>query len=509
MVRVHALWLAALVLVAAVGLALAPGALRDAPAATSTPHTALATGHARNGAGSASAAGTPDVAISDPAPAGQTGYAETTVAIDPTNPARMVAAAMDFSRDSSLAVPAKIPGVRVWSSADGGLTWADRGLVPFVGRAARPSSCQDAYAADPALTFDRSGNVYLAYLSYGCPEGRVIALVSSSDGGATWSAPSVALVSGDKHFRGYRDSMDREWLAYDPADGGLVMTWSAFLYGPDGYLVGYPIMTARSFDGGRSWGDLALVGADATDRSVGASPQVAPDGTIYVAYPVDKPMQVTEARCPDVQVADYVHPQAQRMMLAVSTDGGRSYQRHVVGSVCPMDHLAADHPFASGGAWFSQAAVAHDPDTGALFVAWTDRALAGPVAVVMRSTDGGATWTRVHEEGGLGTSGLLPQIVAREGRVALLTLRESSVGPYDAALTLSDDGGSTWADPLALNDAALCSCWTQVKSPHRATVQFGHYLGLDAQGGRLAATWMDNRDPLAPQGIHGRVLAWP
>lgn len=506
MARALAFSFAAVVLVAALAYALAPSVeppARPAPGAPDAPVARAANGGELAWDG-------PDALVTRPPASGQSGYAETTVALDPANPSHVVMAAMDFARDAAAVPASKDPSVHVWTSDDGGATWADRGRAPFVGRHGQPLTCADPYTADPSLAYDGAGEVHLAYLSYGCSDAKVVAVVHSADGGATWGPASIALVSGDKHVPGLHDSMDREWIAYDPQDGGLVMTWTAFLYDAQGYLVGYPILSARSHDAGRTWGEIRQVGADFTDRSVGANVRVAPDGTLVVAYPVNKPMAAdpNEIRCPDVQVGDYAHLQAQRMMVAVSTDGGRSYARHDAGPVCPLDHLAVDHPFANGGAWYSHPGLALDPATGAIYVAWSDRTPTGPQTLVKRSDDGGSTWTLVHASGSPGVAAFLPQMVANGSRVVLFTLRETSAGLYDAAVESSDDAGASWSAPRALNDAPMCSCFDSLKGPARSGVQFGHYVGLDAKGGRIVATWMDNRDPLAPQTIHARAGAW-
>ncbi|HUR68567.1 MAG TPA: sialidase family protein, partial [Candidatus Thermoplasmatota archaeon] len=162
-------------------------------------------------------------------------------------------------------------------------------------------------------------------------------------------------------------------------------------------------------------------------------------------------------------------------------------------------------PFSSGGAWLSQAALALDPDSGALFVAWADRSVPSPTAVVMRSTDEAQTWEQVHVAGAPGFAYLLPTMVARGGQVVLLSLREHSSGLFDAAVDVSGDGGATWADPDALNSAPLCTCFLQLRTPQRSGGMFGHYVGLDAQAGAIAAAWMDDRDAVKPQGVYARV----
>ena len=112
----------------------------------------------------------------------QTGYqGEVTIAIDPTNTNRMF-----VSSNLSTA------GMFAAYSTDGGTTWTSRTIAAVAGNAeGLPVAC-----CDPIATFDRFGNLYLAYLT-NSPINVVVAL--STNGGQTFSGTTL---SGGSHILG-------------------------------------------------------------------------------------------------------------------------------------------------------------------------------------------------------------------------------------------------------------------------------------------------------------------
>ncbi len=111
----------------------------------------------------------------------QTGYqGEATIAIDPTNPNRMFAS-------SNLSTA----GMFAAYSTDGGTTWTSRTIAAAGNTESLPVSC-----CDPIATFDKFGNLYLAYLT-NSPISVVVAL--STNGGQTFSGTTL---SGGSHILG-------------------------------------------------------------------------------------------------------------------------------------------------------------------------------------------------------------------------------------------------------------------------------------------------------------------
>lgn len=119
---------------------------------------------------------------------------ESSIAIDPKHPNRIVAASKKFTN------PATYEFTLATSySTDAGVTWSPSGKLDIMGWVG---------ISDPALAWDDAGNVYLIALPFqGDAEDIVgIAAYKSTDGGKTWGKPQLIHASaGD----------DKQWAAGD------------------------------------------------------------------------------------------------------------------------------------------------------------------------------------------------------------------------------------------------------------------------------------------------------
>lgn len=418
---------------------------------------------------------------------------EVSVAIDPTEPSRMLAGAMDYDR---IVDPACCWGMSIHTSSDGGATWTDRGNVVLMGNDA-PFGCADAVGADPSVLFDRNGVAYYAYLSYaagfthaqGCPPDWTLAVTTSRDGGATWDTPVVVA-------RAYADGScapDRDALAYDPSSDRVYLAWASL--GCAGFAPA--IAMASSPDQGRTW--TAPVGLNESDAesAYGVSARVGPDGTVYAAYY----RRAAFAGCPYLIGTTDGELSSAEAVVAISRDHGATWIRRVVGAICDDEYQTPDQPWAMvGGADFSWPNLAVDPATGLVGVAWAHRDYPFPTIHVTASSDGGETWSSHAAVGDLGRGAHMPALAAAGGVLRLLYMSINQAGLYDAVYRESADGAA-WSGPTVLNSAILCSCWT----PLGGRYGIGHYAGLDAQAGRIVTAWPDGRDPLGVPTIYGRA----
>src|SRR5262245_61726745 len=98
---------------------------------------------------------------------------ETTIAINPTNPANMIAGSNNGGPSSILGV------TEAYWTKDGGNTWTAVDLGGL---------------GDPGVAFDRAGNAYFSFIdsNYG------ISVRKSTDGGVTW-APAVQVAASPIH----------------------------------------------------------------------------------------------------------------------------------------------------------------------------------------------------------------------------------------------------------------------------------------------------------------------
>jgi hypothetical protein len=179
---------------------------------------------------------------------------ETAVALKPGNTLVAVAAANDYVKG----------GLWVGRTSDGGKTWASRRIVP---RESNRSRCS---GADPSVVYSRAAHAF--YLSQLCFQGvrpdSEILLYESTDGGASWSAPSVAV--SNRSPDGFVDGTvfyDKELLAVNnnpgaPGFGRIYMAYVKFHMLPSGRSDYCPAQLARTNHFGGDWIHTAVVRDD-------------------------------------------------------------------------------------------------------------------------------------------------------------------------------------------------------------------------------------------------------
>jgi hypothetical protein len=219
--------------------------------------------------------------------------------------------------------------------------------------------------SDSLVTFDDRGVAYVVGSAFQFPSFAVgqgdFRMISSRDGGRTWSAPSVVsptvLSPGadPAQWQGVRFYDDREFMALDRSTGALYIngTQGRATFGAQGnteYLV-------PSRDGGRTWGDAIAVG-DASAVQLAAA-----FGSVVFTSPPPQGAQ-RECTCTDV---------------LVSTDGARSVKRYP--TLIPLNT----------GVLVGSGSTVADPTKKGRFVIVTEST--GKL-LVYRSTDGGRRWGR-------------------------------------------------------------------------------------------------------------------
>lgn len=223
---------------------------------------------------------------------GASPHNETSIAINPTNPANVIGSANDYQLrlNSGGSINESVYS-RAHVSFDGGATWTTY-PVPYNGYNA---------TGDPAVAVDTSGTAYLGTLGFRFSQGRSgstpapdILVAHSSDGGKTWSTVRVASGSGSSGSVGAFN--DKDYLTAW-GNGNAIVTWTIFNQGQKGSYISSPIYDSVTHDGGNTWsapteisgaasfcyGGTSVVPAPC-QYDQGAVPAVAADGSIYVGF---------------------------------------------------------------------------------------------------------------------------------------------------------------------------------------------------------------------------------
>lgn len=417
---------------------------------------------------------------------------ETAVAIDPTDPERMVATQIVYGNPPQFCCSRGIWRVGWSTSDDGGASWTYRGLLPAIGHNGEPMQCDDPASFDPWVTFTSDGVAVLSYASTGagipslnaCGD-STLTVVRSEDAGVTWSTPVVVARSDTTCFA------DRDSIAADPVTGVLYVAWSGL------GCEGDPIFLSRSTDGGLTWTAPVRVSLPDDLGPYGAAPQVSPDGSVQVAYyraaELDGCVYIIGSGADGIHSAEAV--------IATSLDAGATWTHEVIGPVCDTEYQTHELPF-SGGGEFSWPMFSIDEQTGFRAIAWLQRDHPFTTIHVYSQRDSAGAWN--HTVLSEAQRGLLLPALAVAGDVARVAyVSMVSTGQFEVHYRESADG-LAWTAPTTLTTGPSCTCWGQVNGPYVSTTDIGHYIGLDARAGRVAVTWPDDRDPTFVQTIFGR-----
>ncbi len=306
----------------------------------------------------------------------------TGLAVNPTDPTFAVAGGAD-SRGGTA-------GAAVYSSADGGRMWTDRGLLDTqptwrAGGAASTSGARLAYGPRPdgegGFTLRHGARLYAATTATlpGAPGVSRLVVAWSQDDGSTWSAPlPVAADLAVDPAAAVAIAVDRNPAS--PRFGLLHVVATR----ADGDRA---IVAAVSADGGASFTGPQLITAGPADRA-GAAVSVGPDGSVHLGF-----------------------RQGEAPTLTSSRDGGRSWSQPAP-IAAPAGRPAAGAP-----------ALGTDPRLGSrvLYAAWTAGPPGSTRVLVTRSTDQGVSWSTPLEvsSAGEGDASQPALDVSGSGRVDL------------------------------------------------------------------------------------------
>lgn len=395
---------------------------------------------------------------------------EPTIAVNPADPAKLIAGANDMQRNypcngGYCGSYLDIGRSGVYTSSDGGATWTNQGVLSdSAGWGAAPFYP----IGDPVLSFGpkptgtgtfsyangaRAYYATLAFYKYGLSpypsnDFKAVIVVSySDDDGVNWSAPTV--VESRDNARNFND---KEWIAADsnpasPYFGRVYVSWTDFR--SDSNNQAEPIMFAASMDGGLTFGTSQQLSSASNPAGPGNGRQdtviaTGPDGSVYVAW------------------AD-----SASALVAISRNGGKRFGKPVkMGTFSPIDDPIPGATFRTGDPDLKLRlglGFAADPRPGSsvLYAAWISKTASVGRVMVSKSTSRGSQWSAPVAVSTVAEGyAFFPSIdVAPNGRVdvgylALTTVDPGTVGTgnalIDAFYVLKPAVGS-WSSPLKVS----------------------------------------------------------
>jgi hypothetical protein len=362
---------------------------------------------------------------------------EEEIAVDPNNPARLVAAISDFSQLRLPGVPFRPNTTKYTYSTNDGATWKDA-FVPFdstMGLLVTGDGRSYLFNSDPVVAMDLQGRAYLSdlYFNFDNANGVYVSVGNFSGSGLTFTKANTRPVLVDPDPDG-PNFEDKDWIAVDnapskdsPYSGNVYASWTHFVTtNPVTFAQTTTIFVARSTDHGQTWSSPVGVSPSivfdpaATDfGSVVQFSQVAvgPHGEVYVLYELSKPPSTDE----------FYNDGHSQLWLVKSTNGGQTFSapRAVTGVFDEIKY--ADFPATYRYA--SIPALAVNPKSGDLAIVYPDQ-------------------------------------VGSEVRMEYVS---------------STNGGTSFSAPVALNDAS-------------AGLRIMPAVAVDAQTGHLWVSWIDTRN---------------
>lgn len=404
---------------------------------------------------------------------------DTPIVSNPPNPKQLLLGSVDGN-----CPPPSVLGFHL--STDGGSTWKRHCMPSIITR-------QHAYwpSLDPSVGYDRNGAAYIVgmYNSSDSSNG-FIAFQKSADG-THWSKPAVAL----RHR--FPSAPLETWFTVD-TDAGSPRVNSLYVSGVMDLDQGSHVLVSHSADGGATWKQAAVDPLqkppeedDFTRMTVGR------DGTVYVAWLHCRGKSGSGgALCPTVH-----------LMFSRSKDGGNTWSTPQQIATVGMPHYWL-LPNTDQERVDNYPVIGVDNSNGAhagnLYVAmytWSGTYLR---VQVIRSTDGGNTWSKPVPVAPASDSHdqFFPALSVNDAGLVGVSWLDRRNDPadidYQAFAAISTDGGVTFPNTQLTEKFSN-------PNTNGGNNWMGDYTGNTWTGDTFIAAWMDSSNGVDMQEVVGGI----
>ncbi len=373
---------------------------------------------------------------------------EPSIAVNPTNPLNVVAAAKDERAGTNT------KQVWIYTSTDGGVTWLNQEF-PL----AAPAS---PFSSDPIVSFSDDGQCYVTALPYGGGANDGIQVARSTDGGITFTT--------GVHLPGSNGSSDKEWTWVDnfPSSPYYHRIYTAWM----NFGAGNVIASNYSTDRGITWSPLVSVGS----ANQFPMPVVLPNGNVILS--------------------DF---SGNAVVYRRSTDGGQTFGG--LTTVSPVTYPSCPPDNSGCGIWRMNPIPANsvDPTNGTMVATWTDGRISTnrALAYYSRSTDNGATWSPAAQIAPPGASNVYqvePWVSTDElGNFHAIWYDDRdnpNTSIFNIYYSESTDDGATWSTAVRISTATTD---LRIGIPSSYALAAGDYINDTASHGNVYAAWTDTR----------------